>query len=73
MVPFIVKSLRRVSDKAPGGRLFYMLIQDKNVFPKVAWKRRRRKDGIQLENRKVMEEINTKQSKMLMNYDGANN
>lgn len=33
-MPFIVKSLRRVSDKAPGGGLFDMLIQTRMFFLK---------------------------------------
>lgn len=45
MVPFIVKSLRRVSDKDPGGRLFDMLIQTRMFFLKWLGK----EDGQQLE------------------------
>lgn len=33
-MPFIVKSLRRVSDKAPGGGLFDVLIQTRMFFLK---------------------------------------
>lgn len=33
-MPFIVKTLRRVSDKAPGGGLFDVLIQTRMFFLK---------------------------------------